>query len=287
MKTVLVTGASTGIGRATALRLDRAGWKVYAGVRSEEAGAALAGLASEHLEPVIVDVADAEQVAAAGARVGATLDGLVNNAGIAVGGPLEVVAIDDLRHQLEINVVGQVAMTQAVLPALRAARGRIVFTSSVSGITTPPFVGPYAASKHAIEAIAGCLRAELMPWGIEVTVVGPGSVATPIWDKGKQQAEEATAALSPAHRELYGPTVEAFGKIVVTTGERGVPPDDVARVVETALTASKPKTRVTVGRDAKGQIVLARVLSPRTFNRIVRRLMKLPRTAHGGPPPGG
>ncbi len=279
MKTVLVTGASTGIGRATALRLDGAGWKVYAGVRNADAGEVLRGLASERLEPVIVDVTDVAQVAAAAAAVGGSLDGLVNNAGIAVGGPLEVVAIDALRHQLEVNVVGQVAMTQAVLPALRAARGRVVFTSSIGGLVSAPYVGPYQASKHALEAVAGSLRAELVPWGIEVCVVGPGSVATPIWEKGAEQAADGVAALSPEHRELYGPALGAFGKAVVKIGEAGVPPDDVARAIEAALTDSRPKARVTIGRDAKGQLVMSRMLPPRVFNRIVARLMKLPPVA--------
>jgi NAD(P)-dependent dehydrogenase (short-subunit alcohol dehydrogenase family) len=277
MKTVLVTGASTGIGRATALRLDSAGWKVYAGVRNADAGEVLRGLASEHLEPVIVDVTDGEQVAAAAATVGDSLDGLVNNAGIAVGGPLEVVAIDDLRHQLEVNVVGQVAMTQAVLAALRVARGRVVFTSSIGGLVSAPFVGPYQASKHALEAIAGSLRAELVPWGIEVCVVGPGSVATPIWEKGAEQAADGVAALSSEHRALYGPALSAFGEAVVKIGASGVPPDDVARAVESALTDARPKPRVTIGRDAKGQLLMSRVLPPRVFNRFVARVMKLPR----------
>jgi NAD(P)-dependent dehydrogenase (short-subunit alcohol dehydrogenase family) len=277
MKTALVTGASTGIGRATALRLDRAGWKVYAGVRSDAAAATLADLGSERLEPVVVDVTNAEQVADAAARVGGTLDGLVNNAGIAIGGPLEVVPIEDWRRQLEVNVVGQVAMTQAMLPALRAVRGRIVFMSSIGGRVAAPFLGPYGASKHAIEAIASSLRGELMPWGIEVSVIGPGSVATPIWEKGRQQADDAGARLTPAQRELYGPTLDAFAEVVVKTGEAGVPPDEVARAIEAALTDAKPKTRVTIGRDAKGQLIAARVLPTRAFNRVVRRAMKLPR----------
>jgi len=226
---------------------------------------------------VIVDVTDAAQVAAAAATVGGTLDGLVNNAGIGIGGPLEIVAIDDLRHQLEVNVVGQVAMTQAVLPALRAARGRIVFTSSIGGLVTAPFIGPYQASKHALEAIAGSLRAELVPWGIEVCVVGPGSVATPIWEKSSQQAADATATLTPEHRALYGPALEAFEGVIASTGASGVPPDDVARAIEAALTDSRPKPRVTIGRDAKVQLVMSRVLPPRVFNRVVARIMRLPR----------
>jgi len=277
MKTVLITGASTGIGQATALQLDAAGWKVFAGVRTEAAGQVLAERASEHLQPVIVDVTNAEQVAAAAAAVGERLDGLFNNAGIAVGGPLEVVEIEDLRHQLEVNVVGQVAMTQAVLPALRGARGRIVFTSSIGGLVTAPFIGPYQASKHALEAIAGSLRAELAPWGVEVCVVGPGSVATPIWDKGAEQAQSGAARLTTEQRTLYGASLEAFGKVVAKTAAAGVPADDVAKVVEAMLTDPKPKTRVTIGRDAKIQLAASRVLPTRVMNRVIARAMNLPR----------
>jgi NAD(P)-dependent dehydrogenase (short-subunit alcohol dehydrogenase family) len=277
MKTVLVTGASTGIGRATALRLDAAGWKVYAGVRSDEAGAVLAGLASERLQPLIVDVTDAATCAAAMATVGGSLDGLVNNAGIAVGGPLETVALDELRNQLEVNVVGQVAMTQAALPALRAARGRIVFTSSVGGKMAAPFIGPYAASKFALEAIADSLRIELMQWGIEVCVVAPGSVATPIWDKGAGQIDDVTGGMTDAQRSLYAGSIEAFRKVLIDTGKRGVAPEKVAAAIEDALTASRPRLRRGIGLDARGQLAAASVLPKRVMNKIVVRVMGLPR----------
>jgi NAD(P)-dependent dehydrogenase (short-subunit alcohol dehydrogenase family) len=194
MSTFLVTGASTGIGRATALRLDRAGHRVLATVRREEDGSALAGAASERLEPLRLDVTDRESIAATAERLDgggdSRLDGLVNNAGTAIAGPLELLPIDDFREQLEINLVGQVAVTQAMLPALRRARGRIVFVSSIGGRMAFPFNGPYHASKWAIEAVGESLRNELRPWGIEVSLVEPGSVATPIWAKGQARADE-------------------------------------------------------------------------------------------------
>ena len=181
MATVLITGASRGIGRASALALARSGHDVIAGVRDEEAGRALEAEGSGRVRAVKLDVTDAASIAAAAEAVGDRLDALVNNAGIAVGGVLEAVPLDELRHQLEVNVVGQVAVTQAVLPKLRAASGRIVFISSVSGRVSAPIMTPYTASKYAIEAIADGLRIELRPWGINVVLVEPGSIDTDIW----------------------------------------------------------------------------------------------------------
>ena len=185
MKRVLVTGASSGIGLASALRLAGAGWRVYGGVRT----AADADALRQHgIEPVELDVTDAAQIDAATAAVGPELDGLVDNAGIAVAAPLELVPLDELRRQLEVNVVGQIAVLQAVLPALRRARGRVVLMGSIGGRSALPFLGPYAASKHALEALADSLRVELRPFGLAVSIVEPGSIATPIWRKGADRA---------------------------------------------------------------------------------------------------
>ncbi|HEY7923524.1 MAG TPA: SDR family oxidoreductase, partial [Vicinamibacteria bacterium] len=175
-RTALVTGASSGIGAACAARLVRSGWRVLAGVRRK-------GDAPEGTEEVQLDVTDAAQIKAAADGV-EELHALVNNAGIAIAMPLEFVPLDELRHQLEVNVVGQVAVTQAFLPVLRRARGRIVFVGSIAGRSALPFLGPYAASKHALEAIADSLRVELRPWGIHVAIVEPGSIRTPIWTRG-------------------------------------------------------------------------------------------------------
>ena len=191
-RTVVVTGSSSGIGEACALRLVAAGWRVYGGVRSPEAGELLRG---RGIEPLELDVTNAEQIAAAAETVGDSLDGLVDNAGIAIAAPLELVPVEELRHQLEVNVIGQVAVTQAFLPALRRSRGRIVLMGSIGGRSALPFLGPYAASKHALEAIADSLRVELRPWGIAVAIVEPASIKSGIWAKGASRADEMRAEL--------------------------------------------------------------------------------------------
>ena len=279
MGSALVTGASTGIGRATALRLDRAGWRVFAGVRREEDAESLRGEGSERLEPLLLDVTDAAAVAAAAERIGAEvgkggLDGLVNNAGIAVMGPLETIPLDEFRHQLEVNLTGQLAVTQAMLPLVRRARGRIVFVSSIGGRLALPFGGPYHASKWGVEATADCLRQELRPWGIDVVVIEPGSIDTPIWERGERAVEEMSGV--PAGQErLYGATVERFRAAVKRTADRGIAPDKVAGTIERALTASRPRTRYLVGADARAQALGRRLLPDRAFDRVVARVMGL------------
>jgi len=193
VRSVLITGASTGIGRATALRLDAAGWRVFAGVRKEEDAAALSEAGSERLMPLILDITGAGQIAAAAARVeaesAAGLDGLVNNAGVAIPGPLETLAIEDFRRQVEVNMTAHVAVTQALLPAVRAATGRIVFISSIGGRVALPLTGAYHAAKFGIEAVGDVFRQELRPWGISVSIVEPGSIDTPIWERGERTAD--------------------------------------------------------------------------------------------------
>ena len=245
-KSVFVTGASSGIGRACALRLRRAGWRVYGGVRSAEDADALR---ARDVEPVELDVTDAEQIAAAAAIVGPVLDGLVANAGVAVAAPLELVPLDELRRQLEVNVVGQVAVVQAFLPALRRRRGRVVLMGSIGGRSALPFLGPYAASKHALEALADVLRLELAPWGIAVSILEPASVKTAIWTKGAAHADALRAAIPPEAAGLYAERLTRFREVALKRGP-GVDPDVVAKAVEHALTAGRPKARYVVGRDA-------------------------------------
>jgi NAD(P)-dependent dehydrogenase (short-subunit alcohol dehydrogenase family) len=288
MPTALVTGASTGIGQATALRLARAGWTVLAGVRDDAAGRRLAAEAAERggasVEPIALDVTDARQIAdAAGllaSRAGSgpgRLDALVNNAGIGVGGPLELIGIDDVRRQLDVNVVGQVAVTQAMLPALRAARtprgtgGRIVFVSSVGGRVAMAFTAPYAASKHAIEAIGDALRVELRTSGVQVALVEPGSVATPIWDKGRAEAKDFE--VPDELRQQYGHIPEVIDRMLRSTGERGVPAEQVAETIERALTARRMRARYVVGRDARAMIAIRRLLPDLVFDRFARRAL--------------
>jgi NAD(P)-dependent dehydrogenase (short-subunit alcohol dehydrogenase family) len=278
-KSVLISGASTGIGRATAVRLANAGWDVFAGVRREEDGESVRSEAPDRIRPLLLDVADQGLIDGASAKVRAAvgdrgIDGLVNNAGITVQGPLEFLDIDDLRDQLEVNVVGLVALTQAVMPEIRKATGRIVNMGSVGGRVAHPFLGPYAASKFAVEALTDSMRKELKPWGIHVVVVEPGSMQTEIWDKGERGADEMLERLGTRGRELYGAVLDKLRKVAIKSGERGKPPDTVAKVVEKALTTSRPRTRYLVGPDAFAQVALSTVLPDRAFDAVEARYLE-------------
>jgi NAD(P)-dependent dehydrogenase (short-subunit alcohol dehydrogenase family) len=273
MPTALITGASTGIGRATALRLAGSGWTVLAGVRKTTDGEALVAAGGERIVPITLDVTDAAQIAAAVDAVGehGRLDALVNNAGIGFGGPLELIPIEALRNQLEVNVLGPVAVTQALLPALRRARGRIVFVSSVGGRVAMAFTAPYAASKHAIEAIGDALRVELRSSNVQVALVEPGSVTTPIWDKSRAQGDGLSV---PAElTEQYGHVPAAMNKVLQDTERRGIPPEQVAETIERALTARRMKGRYLIGRDAKAMLLAKRLLPDHVFDRVARRAL--------------
>jgi len=275
MRSALVTGASTGIGRATALRLDAAGWKVFAGVRREEDAASLREAGSERLAATILDVTDAEAIASvadriAGAVGSAGLDGLVNNAGALMPSPLETMPIDDFRRQVEVNLTGQVAVTQAVLDQIRQARGRIVFISSIGGRIALPGTGAYHAAKFGIEAVGDVFRRELHPWGVSVSLVEPGSIETEIWGRGTAAAEEISDR-SPKARSLYGKALEGHRRSVASVAGRGVSADRVARTIERALTARRPKARYLVGVDAKFMARVKYLIPTRVFDRIVRR----------------
>jgi NAD(P)-dependent dehydrogenase (short-subunit alcohol dehydrogenase family) len=269
---VIVTGASSGIGEATANHLRSRGFDVLAGVRRDEDAERLRG---EGFQPLLVDVTDAESIERARGEVGeGELGGLVNNAGVAVAGPLEFVPIDELRHQLEVNVIGQVAVTQALLPALRRSGGRIVNISSVGGRVALPMAGPYAASKFALEAISDSLRREVARHGVHVIVIEPGGIKTPIWEKGGAKADELRAQMPPEVDRLYGDLIRAVGaeseKIAT---DRGLPPSAVAEVVGEALTARRPRTRYLVGRDAKLRAGLARIVPDRVLDRLIGRAL--------------
>ena len=280
-RTALITGCSTGIGRATALRLARAGWRVFAGVRKDEDAESLAAEGADGLRPLILDIADSASIDLARDRLevelgAGGLHALVNNAGVAYTGPLEFVPLDDLRHQLEVNLVGHVAMTQAMLGALRVARGRIVNITSIGGIVATPFFGPYNASKFGLEALSDCLRVELRPWGIETIVIEPGSIATEIWSSGAEAFARMRERMAPGATELYGEAMEATARASAETGERGIPADRAAAVIERALEAKRPRARYLVGRDAYGMASASRVLPARAYDRLVGRLLKLP-----------
>jgi NAD(P)-dependent dehydrogenase (short-subunit alcohol dehydrogenase family) len=272
---VVITGASTGIGRACALRLDRAGFEVFAGVRKHADGESLVVAASERLRPLTIDVTDTGSIANACAEVseltGGRLAGLVNNAGIALAGPVEGLELDNLRRQFEVNLFGQVAVTQAFLAPIREAKGRIVFMSSIGGRNALPYLSPYNASKHALEALGDSLRMEMRPFGVEVAIIEPGAVATPIWEKSGNEAQVARAQLDPEIDRLYGARMDQMAALAEKTGADGVDPDEVASAVEHALTADKPKTRYVIGREAKIQAKLGQVLPRRTMDRLVER----------------
>jgi NAD(P)-dependent dehydrogenase (short-subunit alcohol dehydrogenase family) len=279
VRTVLVTGASTGLGRATVLRLDAAGWRVFAGVRKESDAEALAEAGSDRLTPLILDVTDPEQIAAAAERIGAEadgrLDGLVNNAGIAVPGPLETLPLDDFRRQVEVNLTAQVAVTQAMLPLIRPARGRIVFIASIGGRIAFPLNGAYHAAKFGVEAVGDVFRQELRPWGISVSIVEPGSIDTPIWERGEQNVNEIEARAHPDQEALYGKAIASFRKVVQDLADRGISPEKVAEAISHALEADRPRTRYLVGLDAKLQARLKVLIPDRIFDRIVARMMHL------------
>ncbi|MBI5495000.1 MAG: SDR family oxidoreductase [Deltaproteobacteria bacterium] len=281
---VVITGASTGIGRACAQQLARAGFRVFAGVRRAEDGEALRQAAAGEVVPLMLDVTRAESVRAAAdtvtAAVGdAGLAGLVNNAGIVVAGPLEFLPVEKLRWQLEVNVVGLLAVTQAFLPLIRKARGRIVHMGSVSGRMASPFTGPYAASKFAVEALSDAMRLELAPWGIKVILVEPGAIATPIWEKSGRHADELEAALPPAAATLYGETTRRVREAVAAIQRRAAPVETVTAVVEDALTDDEPRTRYLVGNDARAQAALAWLVPDRARDALLTRLLRLPRGA--------
>jgi len=273
---VVITGASSGIGEACAIHLAGLGFNVFAGVRKDADAQRIAG---PRIEPLIIDVADDASVAAAaeqvrGAVAGAGLAGLVNNAGIAVAGPLEFMPLGEFQRQLEVNVTGVLRSTQAMLPLIRqGSRGRIVNISSIGGRVAAPMVGPYAASKFAVEGLSDSLRRELRPWGIHVALIEPGAVATPIWDKSIAAGDQIRAESPPEAERLYGEVIEAIRKQAQKNAVDGVPPKEAAEAVAHALTADKPKTRYLVGRDAKVRGPMAKLMPDRMMDAAIARVL--------------
>jgi NAD(P)-dependent dehydrogenase (short-subunit alcohol dehydrogenase family) len=275
---VLISGASRGIGRATSLRLARAGWTVYAGVRSDADGEALlteVGTAGA-IQPLPLDVTNGAQIAALDIELPDRLDAVVNNAGIVVGGPLETLSAADLRAQFEVNVVGAVALTNQVLPRLRASRGRIVFVSSLSGLISTPMTGAYNASKFALEAIADAWRLELRPWGVAVSLVEPAMTDTDLWRQAPETLEAETAEMSDAHRELYAEHLEGMRKSIPRIQKMAKPVEGVAAAIEKALTATRPKARYAVGADVKVQAALSGMTPDRVKDAAFGRLTGTP-----------
>jgi NADP-dependent 3-hydroxy acid dehydrogenase YdfG len=267
---VVITGASSGIGEACARHLAAAGHDVLAAARKDED---LERIASRGWTPLRVDVTDAESARAA-AEVAGRVDGLVNNAGVTVAGPLEFVGVDDFRRQLEVNVTGQLAVTQAFLPALRASRGRIVNMGSIAGRVVVPTLGPYAASKFALEALSDALRRELREHGVKVSIIRPGSIATPIWEKGIEDGRERRAAMPADAERIYGRLLDVIEREAQAAAARGLDPVEVARCVEHALTARRPRTRYRVDSDAKGRAVAARLVPDRVMDALMARQLR-------------
>jgi NAD(P)-dependent dehydrogenase (short-subunit alcohol dehydrogenase family) len=279
-RNVLITGASTGIGAACARMLAERGWRVFAGVRREKDGVVLMEGAIGRIVPVILDVTDREQikrvVQEVGVQCGAEgLQGVVNNAGIALAGPLEFMPLEAFEKQFAINVLGVISVTQAVMPMIRASRGRIVLTGSNSGFMCEPFLAGYGATKHALEAIADSLRIELRPWGIEVALIQPGAIKTPIWNKSREAAEQLFVGTPPQCETLYAAPITALRKMVEKIPSMAIPPERVAKAVTHALEARRPRTRYPVGLDSVLSSVLVRVLPDRVRDWLIRRFMGL------------
>ncbi|HEX6920092.1 MAG TPA: SDR family NAD(P)-dependent oxidoreductase [Actinomycetes bacterium] len=276
----LVTGASSGIGRATALRLAAAGQHVYAGVRKQADGDQLVSAAADgEVTPVLLDVTSGDQIAAAAALIGrhapAGLDGLVNNAGYGLACPTELVPREAFRRQLDVNVTGQLAVTQAMLPLLRLVAGRIVVVSTIGVRFNPPFAGPLDASKAALTALADSLRQELAPWGIRVILVEPASINSGAADKVTRDAAAALAAANPEGRGLYEATFTSMLRVMARREGSGSLPDVPAATIVRALTACRPRTMYLTGKDSRRLTMLSMLPAP-VLDAAKRRVFGLP-----------
>lgn len=269
-KTVFITGTSTGIGRACALHLDAIGYKVYAGVRRGEHAQALERDATERLKPILVDVADERSVLEAAGQIssetGGRLDGLINNAGVGLGGALEATPLNEIRRVMDVNVVGLLAVTKACLPMIRESRGRIINIGSTSGYLSIPGASVYSGSKFAVRAITDALRLELHHFGIKVILISPGAIESAIWDKGKKYREALHISLDTEIASLYD-TLRRFGDSLYTDMQR-IPAAEVADVAAIALAPRHPKRYYTVGKDARGAVKAA-LLPKAILDRII------------------
>jgi NAD(P)-dependent dehydrogenase (short-subunit alcohol dehydrogenase family) len=277
---VLVTGSSTGIGYASAVALAEKGLHVFAGVRSEADGNRVRLQSGGKLEPILLDVTNSEHIANARTHmesiVGeAGLRGLVNNAGIGVVGPLEFIPPEDFERQLNVNVKGLLAVTQAFLPLLRAASGRLCLVSSTNGFLTTPFMGPYSASKHAVEALGDALRVELAPWNIRVSLIEPGAADTPIWAKARTENEAMLARMPAECFALYGGMIDTLRGEAEKLARSAAPVKTVSDCVVHALTSKRPKTRYRCAKGARLAWIAARWLPDRLRDKIILKAMAL------------
>lgn len=279
MQSVVITGASTGIGWATAKLLLGRGFRVFGSVRRQSDADRLKGEFGANFTPLLFDVTNEAAVLAAAREVraaldGGTLRGLVNNAGIAVAGPVLELAADEFRHQMNVNVIGPIIATQAFGPllgsdpSLKGPRGRIVMISSVAGKSGNPLMSAYSASKHAIEGLSESLRREMMLFGIDVIIVAPGAVKTPIWSK----AEDVD--ISAYRNSPFFPALERIRKFMLQLGETGLPAETIAETIADALTSAQPKVRYQVTPDPMRHLATA-VLPKRMVDRIIARRLGL------------
>lgn len=277
-RSALITGTSTGIGRTTTRLLDREGWRVFAGVRRSEDAESLRAECSERVTPLLLDVTQQSAIDQAAKEVGEALgrdplSAIVNNAGIGFGGPLEFVDLERTRRGFEVNVFGPLAVIKAFLPLLRRGDGgRIVNVSSAAGRTSNPLLGPYCASKFALEALSDALRLELRRDGIHVAVVEPGFIDTPMQTKGRSQTIEMRDALPGEGRSRYGDVIEKFQQNLERFSSKAAAPDKVARAILAALTAERPRSRTTVGFDAKFAGTFARLLPDRARDALFGKI---------------
>jgi NAD(P)-dependent dehydrogenase (short-subunit alcohol dehydrogenase family) len=278
---VVISGASTGIGEATAMRLATSGYRVFAGVRKQADADRLRSQSLPNLVPIMLDVTDSETIEAAYKEVEAAVGdrgivGLFNNAGVSWGGPLEFQDMAEVRALFDANVFGVLEVTQVFMPLVRKGHGRVICTGSIGGRITSPFVGIYSASKAAVASLCHALRLELRPWGIKVICIEPGSIATPIWDKGLDAFDRALANMPEKANEYYGDMIEPLRKLTKMQAERGIPPAKVAEVVERALTAAHPRPRYLVGNDARAMSLLGR-FPDRARDAVLARFIGIPK----------
>ena len=268
---IVVTGASTGMGAATARELARRGYQVLAGVRRQTDADQIRAV---NVEPVIIDITEADDIEALAARIAADplerpLRAVVNNAGVAINAPVEALPLDQWRQQFEVNLFGHVAVTQAVLPFLRDSRGRIVNISSLGGKVAMGTYGAYAGAKFALEAVSDALRRELAPSGVQVVVVEPGGVKTEMTGRGTERATKFVRQMEPSQRMIYGDLMQAIIGQAASFNESGVDADKAALVIADATTTRRPRTRYTIGRNAAVLTRLSRVLSDRALDRML------------------
>jgi NAD(P)-dependent dehydrogenase (short-subunit alcohol dehydrogenase family) len=271
---VFITGASTGIGHATALRLARAGYDVIPGLRRDEP------LPDPVKPPVLLDLAEPDSIAPACAEVLSRADGrlvgLINNAGMTISGPFETLSLEEWHHQFEVNFFGHIAVTSALLPALLATRGRVITVGSIGGRMALPFLAPYTSSKFAVRGWMDSLRIEIAPQGVKAILIEPGSVATPLWEKGNTGADAHVEGMTADQTQRYGTQMDSARKAAAMAERHGIPPERCAKVIEHALTARRPSGRVLVGPDAHLQAGIA-VMPTRVLDSVTRLAARQPR----------